>query len=98
MWGGRDPQELTAGTTSLTELPSQPSALRLAPEQEANRIADAFSYRLTRVDDEGYVYNDIIDEYGVSLGGTDCVTAARRDPAVKVLLYALMSTVEFWTA
>ncbi|MEC9071344.1 MAG: hypothetical protein VX938_03155 [Myxococcota bacterium] len=89
---------MTTGTTSPTELLSQPNALRLTPEQVANRIADAFSYELTHADDEGYVYNDIIDEYGVSLGGIDLVTAARRDPAVKVLLYALMSTVKFWTA
>jgi hypothetical protein len=84
--GGDDevPTEVTSGASSQQEIASQPMAQRLTPEQVSNRISAAFSYQLTHVDEEGYVYNDIIDEYGVSLGGVDFITAARRDPAVKV--------------
>jgi hypothetical protein len=76
----------------------QPSVTRLTPEQVSNRIMDAFGHRLSYKDDEGYVYDEIINGYGVPLGGLDFVTADRRDPTIKVSTLLVAHAVAWMTA
>jgi hypothetical protein len=76
----------------------QPAVTRLTPEQVSNRIMDAFGHRLSYKDDEGYVYDEIINGYGVPLGGLDFVTADRRDPTIKVSTLLVAHAVAWMTA
>ena len=61
----------------------QAGALRLTPEQISNLVSNAFGIQLVQVDEQGYTYDEIVDEYGVSLGGIDFIASARRDPSIK---------------
>lgn len=85
-----DPPPVQAGSSELACLESedescvQPYVTRLTPEQISNRIGDAFGHRLTYLDDEGYIYDEVVTGFGVPLGGLDFMTSDTRDPTIKV--------------
>lgn len=85
-----EPAPVQTGTSELACLESddescvQPYVTRLTPEQISNRIGDAFGHRLTYLDDEGYIYDEVVTGFGVPLGGLDFMTSDTRDPTIKV--------------
>ncbi len=75
----------------------QPFVRRLTPEQISNRIFDSFGHRRSFLDD-GFVYDEVVDGYGVILGGINYGSVHRRNQTVKVSTILAAHAVAWLTA
>ncbi len=80
-----------------TEQDHRKGVTRLTPEQVSNRIFDATGYRMGDTDEYGLKYDELIDVFGVPLGGIDFIITDKRDPSTKVSTLLTVHSVA-WTA
>ncbi len=85
-----------SGAGSPTVPLTRSAVVRLTPEQMSNQLFATFGFRLGYTDDDGVFHDQLVEDFGVSLGGIDYKVADVRDPAARVqtLLITRMLAVE----